>query len=292
MSTKSLFGIIVAALVLVLVFSSVYIIPEYQKAVVLRFGKLQEINPKVGLNVKLPWADDVRRFDGRILTLDAKAEDYFTVQNKRLTVDSYAKWKVSAPALYYKSTGGSTDIAGGRLSVRLSDGLRNEFGKRTLHEVVSGERDELMASLIETINKTVSDQLGIEVVDIRVKRIDLPDEVREPVYRRMAADREKLAREYRSKGKEQAEVIKADADRQRTVIEANAYRDAELLRGDGDAQAAALYASAYNRDPEFYSFMRSLTAYKKTFSGKGDIMLVDPESDFFRYLKDAKGGSQ
>jgi membrane protease subunit HflC len=290
MSTKNIFGIILLALISVVTWSSVYLVHEYQKAVVLRFGKLQPIDPEVGLNFKLPFADDVRFFDGRVLTLDAPVESYFTVQSKRLDVDSYAKWRVSNPSLYYTSTGGSSDVASRRLTVRISDGLRNEFGKRTLHEVVSGERDELMTSLTKTINVTVGDELGIEIVDIRVKRIDLPSNVQQSVYDRMSADREKEAREYRSKGKEQAEIIRADADRQQTVIEAEAYRDAELLRGEGDAKAASLYASAYNKNSEFYSFVRSLTAYKLTFQNKGDLMLVDPDSDFFRYLKDSNGG--
>jgi membrane protease subunit HflC len=289
MSIKSIIGIVFLGLIFIVVSSSVYIVPEYQKAVVLRFGKLQEVHPTTGLNFKMPFSDDVRLFDGRILTLDAPVESYFTVQSKRLDVDSYAKWRVSDPALYYTSTGGSVDIGGRRLTVRISDGLRNEFGKRTLHEVVSGERDELMSSLIETINKTVGDELGVEVVDIRVKRIDLPKPVQQSVYDRMAADREKEAREYRSKGKEQAEIIRADADRQRTVIEAEAYRDAELLRGEGDAKATNLYAAAYSKNPEFYSFVRSLQAYKTTFQNKGDIMLIDPDSDFFRYLKSSQG---
>lgn len=289
MSVRNIFFVILLAIAVIVAASSVYILPEYRKAVVLRFGKLQEVHPEVGLNFKLPFVDDVRQFDARVLTLDAAPENYFTVQNKRLVVDSFAKWKVLDPAQYYTSTGGSVNVANRRLFVRISDGLRNEFGKRTLHEVVSGERDELMASLVKTINETVGDQLGVEVVDIRVKRIDLPNEVRNAVYNRMRAAREKEAREYRSKGKEQAEVIRADADRQRTVIEAEAYRDAELLRGEGDAKAAALYADAYNLDPEFYSFVRSLNAYKTTFQNKGDIMLVDPDSDFFRYLKDSSG---
>lgn len=292
MSIKSIVAIIGLVIIALVGVSSIYILPEYQKGVVLRFGKLQEQQPSTGLNFKLPIADDVRKFDARVLTVDAPAENYFTVQNKRLVVDSYAKWKVLNPELFYTSTGGSNDVAARRLSVRISDGLRNEFGKRTLHEVVSGERDELMASLVETINETVGDQLGIEVVDIRVKRIDLPDEVRNSVYNRMRAAREKEAREYRSKGKEQAEIIRADADRQQIVIEAEAYRDAELLRGEGDAKAAAIYASAYSQDAEFYRFIRSLNAYKETFQNKGDVMLVDPNSDFFRYLKDSEGGSQ
>jgi membrane protease subunit HflC len=289
MSTKTLLVGALLFIVVLLAISTIYIVPEYQKAVVLRFGKLQPEYPQSGVNFKYPFADEVRKFDGRIITLDAKPENYFTIENKRLVVDSYAKWRVADVGLYYSKTGGSETRAASLLAVRVSDGLRNEFGQRTLHEVVSGERDQLMTSLTDTINKTVRDQLGIDVIDIRVKRIDLPDEVREPVYRRMAADREKEAREYRSEGKEQAEVIRADADRQKTVLAAEAYRDAELIRGEGDAKATAIYAAAYNKDPEFYSFVRSLSAYQSTFNNKGDVMLLDPNSEFFRYLKDPQG---
>ena len=175
------------------------------------------------------------------------------------------------------------------MASRVADGLRNQFGRRTLHEVVSGKRDQLMHELTESLNLVTVDLLGLEVIDIRVKRIDLPPDVSESVFARMAADREKEAREYRSKGQEQAEVIRADADRQRAVLEANAYRDAERIRGDGDAKAAAIFADAYNKDPEFYAFVRSLTAYSNTFSGPEDLMVVDPNSDFFRYLKDSQG---
>lgn len=289
MSAKTLIIAIILGLAFLVVSSTVYIIPEYQKAVVLQFGKLKDNYPEPGIHIKWPIADNVIRFDGRILTLDSPEESYFTVQNKRLIVDSYTKWRIKDVGTYYRFTGGSENRAARTLSDRISDGLRNEVGQRTLHEVVSGQRDKLMSDLVTVINNTVGEQLGIEVVDIRVKRIDLPDDVRESVYQRMAADREKEAREYRSKGKEQAEIIEADADRQRTVIEAEAYRDAELIRGEGDAKATAIYADAYNRDPEFYSFVRSLGAYKNTFSNKGDVMLVDPDSDFFRYLKDPSG---
>ena len=289
MNARMLIALIIIGLVALVASSSLYIVSEYEKAVVLHFGKLEEEYPSTGLNYKVPFADQVRKFDGRILTLDTPEESYYTVQNKRLVVDSYAKWRIADVGMYYRSTGGSASVAGSRLAVRISDGLRNEFGKRTLHEAVSGERDQLMVNLTETINRSVGKELGIEVVDIRVKRIDLPNDVRDSVYRRMAADREKEAREYRSKGNEQAEVIRADADRQKTVIEAEAYRDAEFIRGEGDAKAAALYAAAYSKAPEFYSFVRSLNAYKSAFSGKEDVMLVDPDSEFFRYLKSAQG---
>ena len=216
--------------------------------------------------------------------MDATPASFFTVEKKRLIVDSYAKWKIADVETYYKATGGVERVSENRLARRVNDGLRNQFGTRTLREVVSGERDILMQNITEDLNSTVLAELGIEVVDVRVKRIDLPDEVSNQVYRRMTAERNKEAQELRSTGKERAEKIRASADRERTIELANAYRDAEKIRGEGDAEAARIYADAYERDPEFYSFMRSLTAYKSAFSNKGDIMLVEPDSDFFKYL--------
>ena len=216
--------------------------------------------------------------------MDATPASFFTVEKKRLIVDSYAKWKIADVETYYKATGGVERVAENRLARRVNDGLRNQFGTRTLREVVSGERDILMQNITEDLNSTVLAELGIQVVDVRVKRIDLPDEVSNQVYRRMTAERNKEAQELRSTGKERAEKIRASADRERTIELANAYRDAEKIRGEGDAEAARIYADAYERDPEFYSFMRSLTAYKSAFSNKGDIMLVEPDSDFFKYL--------
>lgn len=287
MSAKSLFGAVIVAIVVVILATSLYIVKDYQKALVLRFGEVHIQDVKPGLHFKVPVMDQVKIFDGRLLTLDEDAESFFTIQNEPLEVDSYAKWRIKDADTYYTTTGGDENVAKSRLQTRINNGLRNEFGSRTVPEVVSGERDELMKSLVVNINNDLDQELGIEVVDIRVKKIELPPSVREDVYRRMASGREKEARDYRSKGKEQAEIIRADADRQRTVIEAEANRDAEIIRGEGDAKAAAIYAEAYNRDPEFYSFVRSLNAYKNTFSGKSDIMLVDPDSEFFRYLKDS-----
>ncbi len=289
MNTKSFFALIGFFIAAMIVSSSVYIVTEYERAVVLRFGRLQNIDVPPGLHFKIPFADRVRKFDGRLMTADMRPESFFTIENKRLIVDSYIKWRVKNVENYYKATGGDEDIAAERLAQRVADGLRNQFGRRTLHEVVSGKRDELMQELTLSINSVSEDLLGLEVIDIRVKRIDLPTDVSDSVFARMAADREKEAREYRSKGKEQAEVIRADADRQRTVLEANAYRDAERLRGDGDARAAAIYAEAFNKDPEFYAFVRSLNAYTNTFSGKDDLLVVDPNSEFFRYLKNPTG---
>lgn len=289
MSNKGFLGLALLLLALLIGASSLYIVTEYERAVVLRFGRLIEADVPPGLHVKWPMADQVRRFDGRLLTADMRPESFFTVENKRLIVDSYIKWRVKDVEAYYKATGGDESVAAERLASRVSDGLRNQFGRRTLHEVVSGRRDELMAELTEQLNLAAINLLGIEVIDIRVKRIDLPTDVSESVFARMAADREKEAREYRSKGQEQAEVIRADADRQRAILEANAYRDAERIRGEGDATAAAVFASAYTKDPEFYAFVRSLNAYASTFKGKEDLLVVDPDSDFFRYLKDPKG---
>jgi membrane protease subunit HflC len=282
---------ILAGLVLLLLLgnSSLYIIKETEKAVKLRFGRIVEADIQPGLYLKLPFAEDVRKFDARILTLDAEPESFLTVQKKRLIVDAFAKWRITDVATYYKATGGDERVARSRLADRVNDGLRNQFGTRTLHEAVSGERDQLMVVIKEGLNQTVLESLGVYVVDVRVKRIDLPQEVSEQVFRRMKAEREKEARELRSKGKESAERIRADADRQSTIIAANAYREAEASRGDGDGKAAAIYAGAYEKDAEFYAFTRSLNAYKKAFANKGDIMLVEPDSDFFRYLKE-KGG--
>jgi len=289
MSTKSLLSIIGVLVLLAIVSSSVYIVNQYERAVVLRFGALVKSDVKPGIHFKVPLVDKVRRFDGRLLTADMSPESFYTVENKRLVVDSYIKWRIKDVDTYYRTTSGDERLAADRLSQRVADGLRNQFGRRTLHDVVSGKRDELMAELKATINESANTLLGIEVVDIRVKRIDFPPEVSQSVFARMAADREKEAREYRAQGKEQAEVIKADADRQRVVLEANAFRDAERLRGEGDAKAAAIYAAAYNKDAEFYAFTRSLNAYRKSFGNKEDLIVLDPKSDFFRYLNDPQG---
>jgi membrane protease subunit HflC len=265
--------------------STLFVVSEFERGVKLRFGKLIEADIQPGLHVKVPFVDDVRIFDARILTVDAQPASFFTIEKKRLIVDSYAKWRIANVETYYKATGGVESVAHNRLANRVNTGLRNQFGTRTLHEVVSGERDLLMKNITDDLNRTVLESLGIEVIDVRVKRIDLPQEVSGPVFRRMTAEREKEARELRSTGKEKAEKIRAAADRQRTIELANAYRDAEELRGEGDAEAAKIYASAYQNDPEFYSFVRSLNAYKQSFSNKGDIMLLEPDSDFFKYLK-------
>ena len=275
---------IIFLVILVGIGNTIYVISEIERGVKTRFGEIIEVDISPGLHVKMPFVDVVRRFDARILTVDAEPASFFTIEKKRLIVDSYAKWKIANVETYYKATGGVERVAENRLAKRVNDGLRNQFGTRTLHEVVSGERDLLMKNITRELNSSVRDELGIEIVDIRVKRIDLPSEVSSQVFRRMTAERDKEAQELRSTGKEKAERIRASADRERTIELANAYRDSEELRGEGDAKAASVYADAYQQDPEFYAFMRSLNAYKSAFSSKSDILLVEPDSDFFKYL--------
>tara|TARA_R110000822_G_scaffold59736_30_gene149151 strand:- start:1828 stop:2700 length:873 start_codon:yes stop_codon:yes gene_type:complete len=289
MTSRSTGLLVLLAALLLLGSSTLYVIQETEKAVKLRFGRLIQTDIQPGLHIKIPLADKIRKFDARVLTLDAEPASFFTVEKKRLIVDSFSKWRIVDVDTYYRATGGNEAVAQDRLASRVNDGLRNQFGARTLHEVVSGERDQLMKHLTENLNTTVRDSLGVEVVDVRVKGIDLPPEVSEQVYRRMQAEREKEARVLRSEGREQAEKIRADADRQKTILVANAYRDAEQTRGKGDAQATSTYAEAYNKDPEFYAFVRSLNAYQEAFASKGDVLLVDPDSDFFRYLNSQDG---
>jgi len=288
MSKRTLSIVFVLALTLVAT-STLYVIQETELAVKLRFGRLIETDIQPGLHYKIPFVDKVRKFDARVLTLDADPASFFTVEKKRLIVDAFSKWRIVDVDVYYRSTGGNFLVAQERLASRVNDGLRNQFGARTLQEVVSGERDQLMKNLADKLNLTVRQTLGVEVVDVRIKGIDLPPEVSEQVYRRMKAEREKEARILRSEGGEQAEKIRADADRQKTVLLANAYRIAEETKGQGDAQATSTYADAYTKNPEFYAFIRSLTAYGNSFSNKGDVLLVDPKSDYFRYLNSQKG---
>lgn len=288
MSKRTLSIVFVLALTLVAT-STLYVIQETELAVKLRFGRLIETDIQPGLHYKIPFVDKVRKFDARVLTLDADPASFFTIEKKRLIVDAFSKWRIVDVDVYYRSTGGNFLVAQERLASRVNDGLRNQFGARTLQEVVSGERDQLMKNLADKLNLTVRQTLGVEVVDVRIKGIDLPPEVSEQVYRRMKAEREKEARILRSEGGEQAEKIRADADRQKTVLLANAYRIAEETKGQGDAQATSTYADAYTKNPEFYAFIRSLTAYGNSFSNKGDVLLVDPKSDFFRYLNSQKG---
>jgi len=275
-------------LVLMVGSKGLYIVKETERAVLLKFGEVVNSDIQPGLHLMIPFVNVVRKFDGRVLTVDAMPERFLTLEQKAVIVDSFAKWRIAEVDKFYTATSGDEARATGLLSQRINEGLRNAVANRTMHEVVSGERDELMENLTVELNVIARQELGVEVVDIRVKQIDLPPEVSTSVYQRMNAEREKEAREHRSKGRELAEGIRASADRENTIIKATAYREAELLRGDGDARASATYADAFNKDPEFYAFTRSLKAYKNSFGSKGDIMLIEPNSEFFRYLKNSK----
>ncbi|WP_250654987.1 protease modulator HflC [Alkalimarinus coralli] len=289
MSPKAIGILFVALIVLVIGSSAIYVVPETQSAVRLRFGELVENEIQPGLHFKAPLIDEVRKFDVRILTLDVPERQYLTIEQKPLVVDSFVTWQVGDVAKYYKSTSGDETRAVMLLSSRIDNGLRDQFGIRTMHEVISGQRDELMHELTKAMNAVMTKEFGISIVDIRIKGIDLPQKVSSDVYRRMRTEREKEAQEHRSKGRELAEGIKADADRQKTIVEAEAYRESEVTRGEGDEIAAQIYADAYNKNAEFYSFYRSLLAYEDAFSNKGDVLVVDPESDFLKYLKQSQG---
>lgn len=284
MQSKSIVGLVILAIAVLFAQSSLYIVKETERAVLLKFGEVSQADVAPGLHFKIPVMNKVRKFDARILTLDARPQAYLTLEKKRLIVDSFVKWRVSDVQKFYTATSGDTLKAAQLLSDRVDTGLRNQFGERTVTEVVSGEREELMRELTNNLSKIAIQELGVEVVDVRVKRIDLPQEVSESVYGRMRSERELEARELRSRGKELAEGIRADADRQRTVIEAEAYRESEELRGEGDAVAANNYAKAYSANPEFYSFYRSLQAYRESFSQSGDVLVLKPDSDFFKYM--------
>jgi len=290
MSGRNVVFIFIALSLLLIASKSLYVIKETERGVLLRFGEVVNPNIEPGLHVKVPFVNNVRKFDGRVLTVDSTPERFFTQEKKALIVDSYAKFKVSDTEKFYTATNGEESRAMALLAQRINNGLRNQVAIRTIQEVVSGERDELMQTLTEEMTIVAQQELGVEVVDVRVKQIDLPPDVSESVYRRMNAEREKEAREHRSQGQELGEGIRAAADREVTVLEANAYRDSELIRGEGDATATSTYAAAFTQDPEFYSFTRSLRAYQDAFQGNGDIMLLQPDSEFFRYLKDPKGG--
>ena len=283
-------SILIGLVVLVAIVSNaLYVVNERERAVLLKFGEVVSTDIEPGLHLKIPIVNDVRRFESRLITLDSSPQRYLTAEKKALIVDSFVKWQVADAGKYYTATGGDEFSANSLLASRVDNGLRNKFGERTVYEVVSGERDALMAEITEELDGIALNELGIHVLDVRVKGIDLPPEVSNAVYTRMSTEREREARDHRSRGRELAEGIEADADRQKTVIEANAYREAEQIRGEGDAIAAEIYANAFNQDQEFYAFYRSISAYKSSFAGKEDLLVIDPESDFFRYLKNPTG---
>ena len=288
MKKSNIFISAFSLIAVIFISQSLFVVSEVERAVKLRFGEIVQFDVEPGLHFKWPIINSVRYFDSRILTLDAQPQRYLTSEKKALMVDSFIKWRVKDVARYFTTTGGDEERAKRLLSQRVDTGLRNEFGVRTVKEVVSGERDQLMNSLTSMLDEIAQEELGVEVIDLRVKKIDLPSEVSDSVYNRMRTERERLARELRAQGNEVAEKIRATADKDKTVILADAYREAEVIKGNGDAEATATYAAAYTKDPEFYDFTRSLKAYQSTFETKGDILLIDPDSDFFKYLDQSK----
>ena len=272
---------------------SIFTVDQRQYAIVFQLGEIKEVIDQPGLNFKFPLIQNVRYFDRRILTMDSsEPERFITSEKKNVLVDSFVKWRIVDPKLYYISVSGDESRARTRLSQTVNAGLREEFGKRTVHDVVSGERDKIMEDMRAKADQD-SRKIGVQIVDVRLKRVDLPTEVSESVYRRMEAERKRVANELRSQGSAEAEKIRADADKQREVIVAEAYRDAQKIKGEGDAKSAAIYGQAFSQNAEFYAFYRSLEAYRASFRSKGDMIIVEPNSDFFKYLKSqGKGGEK
>ena len=291
--SKNIASLLIGLVVLLVVLSgSMFTVDQRQNAMVFQLGEVVSVKTKPGLYFKLPLVQNVRYFDTRILTLDsADPERFITSEKKNVLVDSFIKWRVIDARQFYVSVGGDETRAQIRLNQTVNDGLRAEFGKRTINEVVSGRREEIM-SIIRAKADTDARKICVQVVDVRIKRVDLPETVSENVYRRMEAERKQVANELRSTGAAEAEKIKADADKQKDVIVAEAYRDAQRVKGEGDAKASAVYAAAYGKNAEFYAFYRSMQAYRESFKSKSDVMVLDPSADFFKYMKNprAAGG--
>jgi len=284
---KRNFGTLIGGVIALLMIlgMSMFVVDQRQNAIVFRLGEVVSIKKEPGLYFKVPLLDNVRYFDVRILTIDtAEPERFLTSEKKNVLVDLFVKWRITDVRSYFTSVGGDEMRAQTRLLQTINDGLRAEFGNRTVHDVVSGERDKIMELMRNKANEDAS-KIGVEVLDVRLKRVDLPQEVSESVYRRMEAERKRVANELRSTGSAESEKIRADADKQKEVILAEAYRDAQRIKGEGDAKAAAIYAKAYEINPEFYAFYRSLEAYRASFKNKNDVMVLEPNSDFFKYMK-------
>jgi len=290
---KNVGNIVIVVLVAVILASlSLFTVDQRQAALVFQLGEIVSVKKEPGLYFKIPLLQNVRYFDTRILTLDASTpERFITSEKKNVLVDYFVKWRIVDVRRFYVSFNGDELRAMNRLAQTVNDGMRAEFGKRTVHDVVSGERDTIMEVLRKNAD-TDARRFGVQVTDVRIKRVDLPTEVSEAVYRRMEAERKRVANELRSTGAAEAEKIRADADRQREVIIAEAYREAQRIKGEGDARAAAIYAEAFGRNPEFYAFYRSMEAYRSSFRGKNDVLVLQPNSEFFRYMRSPRAGSK
>jgi len=292
MSKNITFLVVGLVIVLVILSASMFTVDQRQNALVFQLGEVVSVKKTPGLYFKIPLVQNVRFFDTRILTMDASdPERFITSEKKNVLVDSYIKWRVVDVTQYYVSVGGDETRAQIRLNQTVNDGLRAEFGKRTIHEVVSGQREDIM-NLIRTKADFDARKIGVQVVDVRIKRVDLPETVSVDVFRRMEAERKRVANELRSTGAAESEKIKADADKQKEVIVAQAYREAQRMKGEGDAKASAEYAAAYSKNPEFYAFYRSMQAYRESFKNKSDVMVLDPSADFFKYMKNPKAGGK
>ncbi|BBB22709.1 membrane protease subunit HflC [Abyssogena phaseoliformis symbiont OG214] len=276
-------GLAIIAVLFLVLSSTLYTVNETQTVIKLRLGEIVTVEESPGLKFKMPFVNNIVKFDNRIQTLDTPAERFLTGEKKNVIVDSYVKWRITDAEQFYKSTGGNIARTNNRLTQIIKTGLKSEFSKRTIADVVSGERSEIMSNIVRLAEKDIA-QFGIEIIDVRIKRIDLSQEVSNSVYRRMQAERQRVAKEFRSKGAEEAEIIRAAADKERTIILANAYRDSEKIRGEGDAVSTNNYAQAYNKNADFYAFYRALESYKKSFSNQNNILVLNPNTKFFRYF--------
>lgn len=289
MNPKINFLLAFGVVALFIISGSFYIVNETQRGVKVQFGEVIDGDIKPGIHWKIPIIQEVKYFDGRLQVLDAQPGEFLTSEKKRLIVDSFVVWRIKDVERFYIRTQGDDSVARLLMGPRVNDGLKNKIAERTLHQVVAVERDQIMENLRQELDDIVGDELGIEVVDIRIKRVEFSKDVSETVYQRMRSERNRDAADHRARGRERAEGIKADADKQERIIIAEAYREAEKVRGEGDAKAANLYAKAYGKDPKFYEFYRSLNAYKASFADKSDVMVIDPDSEFFNYLNKSRG---
>ncbi len=288
MNSSKIGILVVIAIAAILFLSSVFTVNERELAIKFRLGEIVKADYQPGLHFQMPFVNNVKKFDKRILTLDARPANYLTKEKKNVNVDFFVKWRINDVSTYYTAMGGNERKAMERIYTTINESLRGEFSNRNIQEVISGERAMIMDDVTQQANKQLG-KFGIKVVDVRVKRIDFTATISESVYQRMEAERTRVAKDLRSRGAEAAERIRADADRQRTVTLANAYKEAQQLRGGGDAKASEIYAKAYSKDPEFFSFYRSLNAYRSSMGREGDVMVLEPDSEFFKYFKDASG---
>jgi len=287
MSGKSFISLVILGAIVIVGLMSVYVVDERERAIVFRFGEIVHADKREGepgLRFKKPFINNVRKFDARVQTMDANPQLFLTVEKKNLVVDSFVKWRISDVYLYFTKLQGNKNNAQQRLDPRVNDSLRQEFGKRTVQDVISGDRVQIMDLVRAAVNEEM-EGLGIEVLDVRLKRVDLDPEVSERVYSRMEAERSRVAKELRAEGSETAEQIRATADREREIIIAEAVKSSEQIRGQGDARATAVYAEAFSQDRDFYQFYRSLSAYSKTFADPSNLLVVEPDSEFFRFFK-------